>query len=135
MSCHANYRSNYITDSSLAGMSDYLERTSRSAFLHFASLVHDATSGRRGKYATIALNMAGVTTSNEGISRLYEQHSDVIDDYFEYVDVIALSKKLDVDQIVARKAPQTLLKTGGLFAAGLVFGAAALTLYTKKTRR
>ena len=135
MSRRAKHQSHLATDAGLAGVSDYLERTSRSAFIHFASLIHDATSGRRGKYATIALNMAGVTTSNEGISRLYEQHSDVIDDYFEYVDVIALSKKLDVDQMVARKAPQTILKTGGLFAAGLVFGAAALTLYNKKTRR
>jgi len=132
---HVHHRSHHATDSGLAGMSDYLERTSRNAVLHVAGLIDSATSGRRGKYATIALNMAGVTTSSSGIRTFYEQNADVIDQYFEYVDVVKLSKKLGVDQMVASKAPKTILKTSGLFAAGLVFGAAALTLYTKKTRR
>lgn len=121
-----------IVDVGLSGIGDYLERTSRNAFLHFASLINSATSGSRGKYATIALNMAGVTTSKEGISRIYEQHSDVIDDYFEYVDVIALSKKLEVDQMVARSAPKAIAKTGGLIAAGIVLGVAGLKLYNRK---
>jgi len=121
-----------VVDEGLGSIGDYLEQTSRNAFLHFASLINNATSGRRGKYATIALNMAGVTTSKEGISRIYEQHSDVIDDYFEYVDVIALSKKLEVDQMVASSAPKAILKTGGLLAAGIVLGVAGLKLYNRK---
>ena len=123
-----------VVDEGLGSIGDYLEQTSRNAFLHFASLINNATSGRRGKYATIALNMAGVTTNKEGISRIYEQHSDVIDDYFEYVDVIALSKKLEVDQMVASSAPKAIAKTGGLLAAGIVLGAAGLKLYNRKNR-
>jgi len=121
-----------VVDEGLGSIGDYLEQTSRNAFLHFASLINNATSGRRGKYATIALNMAGVTTNKEGISRIYEQHSDVIDDYFEYVDLIALSKKLEVDQMVASSATKTIAKTGGLLAAGIVLGVAGLKLYNRK---
>jgi len=121
-----------VVDEGLGSIGDYLEQTSRNAFLHFASLINNATSGRRGKYATIALNMAGVTTNKEGISRIYEQHSDVIDDYFEYVDVIALSKKLEVDQMVASSAPKAIAKTGGFLAAGIVLGVAGLKLYNGK---
>jgi len=123
-----------VVDEGLGSIGDYLERTSRNAFLHFASLINSATSGRRGKYATIALNMAGVTTNKEEFSRIYEQNSDVIDDYFEYVDVIVLSKKLEVDQMVASNAPKAILKTGGLLAAGIVLGVAGLKLYNRKNR-
>jgi len=123
-----------VRDEGLGGVGDYLQRTSRNAFLHFASLIGSATSGSRGKYATIALNMAGVTTSSSGISNFYKQNADVIDQYFEYVDVVKLSKKLEVDQMVARKAPKTILKTGGFLAAGVVLGVAGLTLYNRKNR-
>lgn len=121
-----------VVDEGLGNISDYLERTARNTFLHFAGMINSATSGRRGKYATIALNMAGVTTSNEGISRLYEQHSDVIDEYFEYVDVVALSKKLDVDKSIATHAPAAILKVGGLLTAGILIGVAGLKLYNRK---
>lgn len=121
-----------VVDEGLGNISDYLERTSRNAFLHFAGMINSATSGRRGKYATIALNMAGVTTSNEGISRLYEQHSDVIDEYFEYVDVVALSKKLEVDKAIATHAPTAILKVGGLLTVGILIGVAGLKLYNRK---
>jgi len=122
------------TDDGLGSVGDYLQRTSRHAFLHFAGLIANATSGRRGKYATIALNMAGVTTSADGISRHYEQHSDVIDDYFEYVDLISLAKKLGLDRSVTRSASSTIVKTGGLLAAGILLGAGGLTLYNTKFR-
>ena len=121
-----------VVDEGLGGISDFLERTSRNAFLRFAGLINSATSGRRGKYATIALNMAGVTTSNEGISRHYEQHADVIDEYFEYVDVVALSKKLDVDTAIASHAPAAIFKVGGLLTAGILIGVAGLKLYNRK---
>lgn len=121
-----------VVDEGLAGISDYLEHTSRNAFLHFASLIGSATSGRRGKYATIALNMAGVTTSKEGISRHYGQHADVLDEYFEYVDVIALSKKLNVDKAVASQAPAAIAKAGGLLTAGVLIGVVGLKLYNQK---
>ena len=121
-----------VVDEGLGNISDYLERTARNTFLHFAGLINNATSGRRGKYATIALNMAGVTTSNEGISRHYEQNAQVIDEYFEYVDVVALSKKLDVDKAIATHAPGAILKVGGLLAVGIVIGVAGLKLYNRK---
>jgi len=121
-----------VLDEGLGSVADYLQRTSLNAFLHFASLIGSATSGSRGKYATIALNMAGVTTSSSDISNFYKQNADVIDQYFEYVDVVKLSKKLDVDQMVASNAPKAILKTGGLLAAGIIIGAAGLTLYNRK---
>jgi len=121
-----------VVDEGLGSISDYLERTSRNAFLRFAGLIGSATSGRRGKYATIALNMAGVTTSSEGISRHYEQNAKVIDEYFEYVDVIALSKKLDVDKTIAIHAPAAILKVSGLLTVGVLIGVAGLKLYKRK---
>ena len=121
-----------VVDEGLGAIGDYLERTSRNAFLHFAGLINNATSGRRGKYATIALNMAGVTTSGKGISRHYEQHAQVIDEYFEYVDVVALSKKLDVDKAIATHAPGAILKVGGLLTVGILIGVAGLKLYNRK---
>jgi len=121
-----------VVDEGLGSISDYLERTSRNAFLHFAGMINNATSGRRGKYATIALNMANVTTSKEGISNLYEQHSDVIDKYFEYVDVIALAKRLEVDRTIGQRAPGVLLKTGGLLLAGAVISITALKFCNQK---
>lgn len=135
MSQPLHLHSNHRTTAGLSGVSDYLERTSRNAVLHVAGLIDSATSGRRGNYATLALTMADVTTSSSGIRSFYEQNADVINQYFEFVDLVKLSKKLGVDQMVARKVPKTLLKKGGFFAAGLVFGAAALTLYTKNIKR
>jgi len=123
-----------VVDEGPGSIGDYLQRTSRNAFLHVAALIDSATSGRRGKYATIALNMANLTTSKEGISRLYEQHNDVIDEYFEYVDVVKLSKKLKVDQMVAKRAPAIILKTGGLIGAGVLIGVAVTKLYNRKNR-
>ena len=121
-----------VIDEGLGSIGDYLERTSRNAFLRFAGLIGSATSGRRGKYATIALNMAGVTTSAEGLSSHYEQHAEIIDQYFEYVDVVALSKKLDVDKSVARQTQSAAIKGGGLLAAGILIGVAGLNLYNRK---
>ena len=123
-----------VIDEGLGSVGDYLQRTSRNAFLHAAALIGSATSGRRGKYATIALNMADLTTSKQGISSLYEQHSGVIDAYFEYVDVVKLSKKLKLDQMAASSAPKAILKAGGLVAAGILLGVAGRTLYNRKNR-
>jgi hypothetical protein len=116
----------------LSGIESYLEQTSRNAFLRFAGLIDHATSGRRGKYATIALNMAGVTSNQQAISDHYAAHNDVIDQYFEHVDVIALAKKLDVDDAAAKGIPRAIGRTGGLLLAGAAIGVAALTLYNRK---
>lgn len=123
-----------VVNEGLGGVRDYLEQTSRNAFLRFASLIDQATSGRRGKYATIALNMAGVTTDQQGISNLYQRHPDVIDQYFEYVDIVALSKKIEVDQVIGQSAPVAILKTGGVLAAGIIIGVAGMRLYNRKNR-
>ena len=121
-----------VVDEGLGGVRDYLEQTSRNAFLRFAGLIDQATSGRRGKYATIALNMAGVTTDQQGISNLYRQHPDVIDQYFQYVNIVALSKKMEVDQVIGQSAPVAILKSGGLLATGIIIGVAGMRLYNRK---
>lgn len=121
-----------VVDEGLGSISDYLERTSRNAFLHFAGMINNATSGRRGKYATIAFNMANVTSSKEGISNVYEQHSEVIDQYFEYVDVTALAKRLEVDRTIGQRAPGVILKTGGLLLAGAALGVTIFKFYNQK---
>ncbi|MEX2352220.1 MAG: hypothetical protein WD529_07285, partial [Balneolaceae bacterium] len=112
---------------------EYLETTSRNAFVKFAGLINSATSGRRGHLATIALNMAGVTTDKNGISRVYEQHPGVIDRYFEYVDVVALSQKLNVDEAVAKRVSPAIIKGGGFLAAGIIIGVAGVTIYKRKS--
>jgi hypothetical protein len=121
-----------VVDEGLGSISDYLERTSRNAFLHFAAMINNASSGRRGKYATIALNMANVTSSKEGISRVYEQHPEVIDQYFEYVDLIALAKKMELDRSISRHVPIVILKTGGLLLVGVALGVIGFNFYNQK---
>lgn len=115
----------------LSGIEDYLEQTSRNAFLQFAGLIDQATSGRRGQYATIALNMAGVTSNQQTISDHYAAHSDVIDQYFEHVDVLALAKKLGLDDAAAKGLPRAIGQ-GGILLAGVAIGIAALTFYNRK---
>jgi hypothetical protein len=100
--------------------------------VRFAGLIDQATSGRRGQYATIALNMAGVSSNQQAISDHYKAHSDVIDHYFEHVDVIALAKKLGVDDAAAKGIPRAIGRAGGLLLAGAAIGVAALTLYNRK---
>ncbi len=121
-----------VIDEGLGSVGDYLQRTSRNAFLHAAALIGSATSGRRGKLATAGLNLAGVTTDSQGISRHYKQHAPVIDAYFEYVDLVALSKKLNVDKTIARKAPPAIFMVVGLLSAGALLGVVATRIYSKK---
>ena len=116
----------------MGGIRSYLESTSRNAFITFANLIDKATSGSRGRYATIALNMAGVTRDQKAISRVYEENPAIIDRYFEQVDVVALARKLDIDNTVAGKVAPELIRAGSYMAVGIIAGVAGLKLYNRK---
>ena len=126
---YADYQ---VIDHGLGGIRSYLESTSRNAFITFANLIDQATSGSRGRYATIALNMAGVTRDQKAISRVYEENPAIIDRYFEQVDVVALARKLDVDNTVAGKVAPELIRAGSYTAVGIIAGVAGLKLYNRK---
>lgn len=130
-------RSGYVphTGSGLHGMDDYLQRTSQNAFKLFAGKLQDATSGRRGQLATMGLNLANLTTSKAGINKVYEQNARVIDDYFEYVDLVALSEKLGVEETISTGVSRSLIKTGSLILIGMAIGIAGQRIVTGKRKQ
>lgn len=127
-------RSGYVTHTStgLQGMDDYLQRTSQNAFKLFAGKLQSATSGRRGQLATMGLNLANLTTDKNGINTVYQNHASVIDSYFEYVDLVALSEKLGVEDAVSTGVSRSLIKTGSLILIGMAIGVAGQRIFTGK---
>lgn len=127
-------RSGFVqhTDSALHGLEDYLQNTSQNAFKIFAGKLQDVTSGRRGQLATMGLNLANLTTDKQGINSVYQQHASVIDAYFEYVDLVAMSKKLGVDDVVSGSVSSSLIKNGALLLVGITIGVAAQRMLKPK---
>jgi len=130
-------RSGYVTHTGTAlhGMDDYLQRTSQNAFKLFAGKLQDATSGRRGQLATMGLNLANLTTSKAGINRIYEQNAEVIDAYFEYVDLVALSKKLSTDDPLSSSAKSPLIKVISTLLIGITIGVLAHRTYNSTSKK
>jgi hypothetical protein len=130
-------RSGYVTHTGTAlhGMDDYLQRTSQNAFKLFARKLQSATSGRRGQLATMGLNMANLTTDKNGINTVYQNHSSVIDSYFEYVDLVALSEKLGVEETISTGVSRSLIKTGSLILIGMAIGVAGQRIVTGKRKK
>lgn len=130
-------RSGYVphTGTGLLGLDNYLQRTSQNAFKLFAGKLQSVTSGRRGQLATMGLNLANLTTSKEGINKVYEQNAGVIDDYFEYVDLVALSEKLGVEEAVSTGVSRSLIKTGSLILIGMAIGVVGQRIVTGKRKQ
>lgn len=129
-------RSEYVTHtgSALHGMDDYLQRTSQNAFKLFAGKLQSATSGRRGQLATMGLNLANLTTDKQGINNMYQKNAPVIDAYFEYVDLVALSEKLGVEETASAGVSRTLIKTGSALLAGMAIGIVGQQIFKGKTK-
>lgn len=123
------------TGTALHGMDDYLQRTSQNAFKLFAGKLQSATSGRRGQLATMGLNLANLTTSKAGINRVYEQNAGVIDAYFEYVDLVALSKKLTTDDPLSSSAKSPLIKYSSTLLIGIIIGVLAHQMYNSTSKK
>ncbi len=123
------------TGSALHGMDDYLQRTSQNAFKLFAGKLQSATSGRRGQLATMGLNLANLTTSKAGINKIYEQNAGVIDAYFEYVDLVALSKKLTSDDALSSSAKSPLIKYSSTLLIGITIGVLAYRKYNLTSKK
>lgn len=130
-------KSTFVSDTGTAlhGLDNYLQRTSQNAFKLFAGKLQSATSGRRGQLATMGLNMANLTTSKAGINKVYEQNAGVIDAYFEYVDLVALSEKLGVEEAVSTGVSRSLIKTGSLILIGMAIGMAGQRIVTGKRKQ
>ena len=130
-------RTGYVphTGTGLHGMDDYLQRTSQNAFKLFAGKLQSATSGRRGQLATMGLNLANLTTSKAGINRVYEQHAGVIYAYFEYVDLVALSKKLTTDDPLSSSAKSPLIKYSSTLLIGITIGMLAHRTYNSTSKK
>ena len=130
-------RTGYVphTGTGLHGMDDYLQHTSQNVFKLFAGKLQSATSGRRGQLATMGLNLANLTTSKAGINRVYEQHAGVIDAYFEYVDLVALSKKLTTDDPLSSSAKSPLIKYSSTLLIGITIGMLAHRTYNSTSKK
>lgn len=128
-------RSGFVshTGSSLHGMDDYLQRTSQNAFKLFAGKLQSATSGRRGQLATMGLNLANLTTNKHALNGVYQKNAPVIDAYFEYVDLVALSEKLGVEETVYTGVSRSLIKTGTVLLAGMAIGMLGQRIFNGKT--
>jgi hypothetical protein len=83
----------------------------------------------------MGLNLANLTTSKAGINRVYEQHAGVIDAYFEYVDLVALSKKLTTDDPLSSSAKSPLIKYSSTLLIGITIGMLAHRTYNSTSKK
>ena len=83
----------------------------------------------------MGLNLANLTTSKAGINGIYEQNASVIDAYFEYVDLVALSEKLTSDEPLSGSTKSSLIKYGSSLLIGITIGVLAHRTYNSSTKK
>ena len=120
-----------IVDDGMGGLNSYLRQTGKNAFRKAISLADRALSGKKGKAATTAIIMAGLTTNKDGLNYVYHQHAGVINRYFEFVDLQAVSDLIGLEETVASSKPAAALKHAGFLSMGIAIGIAGLTLINR----
>lgn len=123
-----------IDDGGMGDLQSYLSQTSRNAARKAIALADRALSGRKGYAATTAIIMAGLAKDKRALSRLFDDHSDVINRYFEQVDLTAVSRLVGLEDTVAGATSSTL-KSALVLSAGIALGVAGLTLFNRNTKR
>jgi hypothetical protein len=121
-----------IVDDGMGGLNSYLRQTGKNAFRKAISLADRALSGKKGKAATTAIIMAGLTTDKDGLNNVYHQHAGVINRYFEYVDLQAVSDLIGLEETVASSKSAAALKHAGFLSMGIAIGIAGLTFINRK---
>ncbi|MCW9709045.1 hypothetical protein [Fodinibius salsisoli] len=121
-----------IVDDGMGDLSSYLRHTSRNAFKKAIGLADRALSGRKGQAATTALVLAGLTKDRRSFQGVFNRNADVINQYFEHVDLQAVSDMIGLQETVAKSKPVAIIKHVGIFSAGIAIGVAVLSLYNRK---
>jgi hypothetical protein len=121
-----------IVVDSMGGLNSYLRQTGKNAFRKAISLADRALAGKKGKAATTAIIMAGLTTDKDGLNNVYRQHAGVINRYFEYVDLEAVSDLVGLEETIASSKPVAGLKNAGILSVGIAIGIAGLAFITRK---
>lgn len=122
-----------VVDDGMGDLKSYLTQTTKNAVRKTIGFLNKALSGNKGKAATMALLMADLTTDKEAFNAVYKKHSGPINEYFEHVDLNAVSAMIGVDDAVAQAAPKAIVKGAAILTAGIIIGVAGLTLYNRKT--
>lgn len=123
-----------IIDDGMGDLQSYLERTSKNATRKAISLANRALSGRKGKAATMAILMADLASDRQAFNSAYKKHADVINEYFEYVDLSAAAKLMNTDEAIAKSLPLTIAKNLGILSAGILLGVAGMTFFNRKNK-
>ena len=121
-----------VIDDGMGDLQSYLERTSKNAARKAISLVDRALSGRKGKAATMAILMADLASDKQAFNNVYKKHADVINQYFEYVDLNAVSRMMSTDEAIVKSLPLAIAKNVGILTAGILLGVAGMTLFNRK---
>jgi len=121
-----------IVNDGMGDLSSYLRQTGRNAFRKAISLADRALSGKKGKAATTAIIMADLTTDQNGINSVYSQHAAIINRYFEYVDLQAVSDLIGLEETVVKSRPVAALKNAGMLSVGIAIGIAGFTFFNRK---
>ena len=121
-----------IVDDGMGGLNSYLRQTGKNAFRKAISLADHALSGKKGKAATTAIIMADLTNDKDGFNNVYHQHAGIINRYFEYVDLQAVSELISLEETIVKSRPMAALKHVGFLSMGIAIGIAGLTVINRK---
>jgi len=120
-----------IVDDGMGDLSSYLRQTSRNAFKKAIGLADRALSGRKGQAATTALVLADLTKDKRSFQQVFDRNADVINRYFEHINLQAVSDMIGLQDSVAKSRPVSMIKKAGVLSIGIAIGVAGITLYNK----
>ena len=120
-----------IVDDGMGDLKSYLRHTSRNAFKKAIGLADRALSGRKGQVATTALVLADLTKDKQSFQQVFNQNANVINRYFEHVDLQAVSDMVGLQDSVANSKPVSMIKHAGILSVGIAIGVAGLSLYNR----
>ena len=120
-----------IVDDGMGDLNSYLRQTSRNAFKKAIGLADRALSGRKGQAATTALVLADLTKDKRSFQQVFNRNAAVINRYFEYVDLQAVSDLIGLEDTVANSKPMAALKNAGILSVGIAIGVAGIKLYNR----
>ncbi len=120
-----------VIDDGMGDARSYLQQTGQNALQKAISFADRVLSGHKGKAATMAILLAELAPDKQGFNSTYRKHASAINEYFEYVDLQALSKAVSAEQTIAKSFPKILGKTLGILSVGILLGTAGHSIYKK----
>lgn len=118
--------------------SGYIELGNGEVFNFITNQIDSLTSGRKGRVFTEAVILSEIAKNPIGLRSRYQANREILDSYFEEIDLNKLANKIGQDHI--QKATQKTV--GGFvganwipFTVGVGVGAALLLIANRKTRK